>query len=71
MARSRQLTDWLVAANQGADHDFFVSILQDKRIITSYTCTVLLLMAFHSTMLTIRALAPKLQRVKEIVLRQA
>ncbi|MFZ6819904.1 cation:proton antiporter [Undibacterium sp. Ji22W] len=47
----------------------FVNILLDKRIITSETFTALLLMAIASTMLTVPIVAPKLQRMKEIIFR--
>ncbi len=47
----------------------FVNILLDKKIITSETFTALLLMAIASTMLTIPVVAPKLQRMKEIIFR--
>ncbi|MBC3872775.1 cation:proton antiporter [Undibacterium flavidum] len=47
----------------------FVNILLDKKIITSETFTALLLMAIASTMLTVPVVAPKLQRMKEIIFR--
>jgi Kef-type K+ transport system membrane component KefB len=47
----------------------FVNILLDKKIITSETFTALLLMAIASTMLTVPIVAPKLQRMKEIIFR--
>ncbi len=47
----------------------FANILLDKAIITSETFTALLLMAIASTMLTVPVVAPKLQRMKEIVFR--
>ena len=47
----------------------FANILLDKSIITSETFTALLLMAIASTMLTVPVVAPKLQRMKEIVFR--
>ena len=47
----------------------FVNILLDKKLITSETFTALLLMAIASTMLTIPVVAPKLQRMKEIIFR--
>ncbi|MET3106410.1 Kef-type K+ transport system membrane component KefB [Oxalobacteraceae bacterium GrIS 2.11] len=47
----------------------FVNILLDKEIITSETFTALLLMAIASTMLTVPTVAPKLQRLKEIIFR--
>ena len=45
----------------------FVNILLDKKIITSETFTALLLMAIASTMLTVPAVYPKLQRLKSLV----
>jgi hypothetical protein len=45
----------------------FVNILLDKHIITSETFTALLLMAVASTMLTVPAVYPKLQRLKAII----
>ncbi|HEY2256043.1 MAG TPA: cation:proton antiporter [Variovorax sp.] len=47
----------------------FANVLLDKSIITSETFTALLLMAVGSTMLTVPVVAPKLARMKEIVLR--
>ena len=47
----------------------FVNILLDKGIITNETFTALLLMAIASTMLTVPVVAPKLQRMKEIIFR--
>lgn len=47
----------------------FVNILLDKQIITSETFTALLLMAIASTMLTVPVVAPRLQRMKEIIFR--
>ncbi|MEO8024678.1 cation:proton antiporter [Polaromonas sp.] len=47
----------------------FVNILLDKKIITHETFTALLLMAIASTMLTVPMVAPKLQRMKEIIFR--
>ncbi|HMA08357.1 MAG TPA: cation:proton antiporter [Ramlibacter sp.] len=47
----------------------FVNILLDKQIITSETFTALLLMAVASTMLTVPVVAPRLARMKELVLR--
>ena len=49
----------------------FANILLDKAIITSETFTALLLMAVASTMLTVAVVAPKLQRMKEVVLQAA
>jgi len=47
----------------------FVNILFDKQLITSESFTALLLMAVASTMLSIPTVAPKLQRMKEIIFR--
>jgi Kef-type K+ transport system membrane component KefB len=47
----------------------FVNILLDKQIITNETFTALLLMAIASTMLTVPVVAPRLQRMKEIIFR--
>ena len=47
----------------------FANILLDKGLIASETFTALLLMAIASTMLTVPMAAPKLQRMKEIILR--
>jgi len=49
----------------------FANILLDKQIITSETFTALLLMAVVSTMLTVPLVAPKLARLKELILRSA
>jgi Kef-type K+ transport system membrane component KefB len=47
----------------------FANVMLDKEIITSEAFTALLLMAVASTMLTVPVVAPKLQRLKEIVFR--
>lgn len=47
----------------------FVNILLDKGIITNETFTALLLMAIASTMLTVPVVAPRLERMKEIIFR--
>ena len=47
----------------------FANILLDKAIITSATFTALLLMAIASTMLTVPVVTPKLQRMKQLILR--
>jgi Kef-type K+ transport system membrane component KefB len=47
----------------------FVNILLDKQIISSEAFTALLLMAVVSTMLTVPMVAPKLARMKELILR--
>lgn len=47
----------------------FANVLLDKQIITSETFTALLIMAVGSTMLTVPIVAPKLQRMKEIIFR--
>jgi Kef-type K+ transport system membrane component KefB len=47
----------------------FANVLLDKALITSEAFTALLLMAVASTMLTVPVVAPRLQRMKEIVFR--
>lgn len=47
----------------------FANVLLDKQIITSETFTALLIMAVLSTMLTVPVVAPKLQKMKEIIFR--
>ena len=47
----------------------FANILLDKAIITPATFTALLLMAIASTMLTVPVVTPKLQRMKQLILR--
>ena len=47
----------------------FANILLDKQIITSETFTALLLMAVASTMLTVPIVAPQLERMRELALR--
>jgi Kef-type K+ transport system membrane component KefB len=47
----------------------FANVLLDKAIITSEAFTALLLMAVGSTMLTVPVVAPKLQRMREIIFR--
>ncbi|MCY7370512.1 MAG: cation:proton antiporter [Polaromonas sp.] len=47
----------------------FANVLLDKAIISSATFTALLLMAVASTMLTTPVVAPRLLRMKELVLR--
>ena len=49
----------------------FANILLDRAIISSETFTALLLMAVASTMLTVPMVAPKLARLRALVLRQA
>ncbi len=49
----------------------FANILLDKAIISNETFTALLLMAVASTMLTVPVVAPKLARIKELILRSA
>jgi Kef-type K+ transport system membrane component KefB len=49
----------------------FANVLLDKGIITSATFTALLLMAIASTMLTVPAVAPKLQRMRALLSRNA
>ena len=47
----------------------FANVLLDKQIITSETFTALLLMAVASTMLSVPMVAPRLERMKEIIFR--
>jgi Kef-type K+ transport system membrane component KefB len=47
----------------------FANVLLDKQIITSETFTALLIMAVLSTMLTVPVVAPKLQKMKEVIFR--
>jgi Kef-type K+ transport system membrane component KefB len=47
----------------------FVNILLDKQIITSEAFTALLLMAVASTMLTVPMVAPRLARLRDLILR--
>lgn len=47
----------------------FANVLLDKQIITNETFTALLIMAVASTMLTVPVVAPKLQRMREIIFR--
>lgn len=49
----------------------FANILLDKGIISSEAFTALLLMAIASTMLTVPVVAPKLQRMKDMINRSA
>lgn len=49
----------------------FANILLDKQIITSETFTALLLMAVASTMLTVPVVAPRLARLKSLIMRSA
>jgi Kef-type K+ transport system membrane component KefB len=49
----------------------FVNILLDKALITSETFTALLLMAVASTMLTVPVVAPRLEKMKAVVMRAA
>ncbi len=49
----------------------FANILLDKQIISSETFTALLLMAVASTMLTVPMVAPKLARLRALILRSA
>jgi len=49
----------------------FANILLDKQIITPEAFTALLLMAVASTMLTVPLVAPKLARLRELILRSA
>jgi Kef-type K+ transport system membrane component KefB len=45
----------------------FVNILLDKGIITGETFTATLLMAVASTMLSVPMVAPKLQKLKDVI----
>lgn len=47
----------------------FANVLLDKQIITSETFTALLLMALASTMLTVPVVAPKLEKLREVIFR--
>jgi Kef-type K+ transport system membrane component KefB len=47
----------------------FANILLDKQVISSEAITALLLMAVASAMLTVPVVAPKLQRLRDVVLR--
>jgi Kef-type K+ transport system membrane component KefB len=47
----------------------FANVLLDKQIITSETFTALLIMAVASTMLTVPVVAPRLEKVKELIFR--
>jgi hypothetical protein len=49
----------------------FVNILLDKRIITSETFTATLLMALASTMLSVPVTAPKLEKLKNLILKSS
>ncbi|HEX7455326.1 MAG TPA: cation:proton antiporter [Gallionella sp.] len=59
---------WLLQT-KGLIEIIFITVLLDKGLITSETFTALLLMAVASTMLTVPAVSPKLQRMKEIIFR--
>jgi hypothetical protein len=47
----------------------FANVLLDKRIISNETFTALLIMAVLSTMLTVPVVAPKLQKMKQLIFR--
>ncbi len=64
------LIGWLLQT-KGLIEIIFASILLDKGIITSEMFTALLLMAIGSTMLTMPVIAPRLQRMKQLILRSA
>ena len=49
----------------------FANVLLDKQLITSETCTALLLMAVASTMLTVPVVAPMLDRMRALLARSA
>lgn len=59
---------WLLQT-KGLIMIIFANVLLDKQIISSETFTALLLMSVASTMLTVPAVAPKLQKMKEIIFR--
>jgi Kef-type K+ transport system membrane component KefB len=62
------IVGWLLQT-KGLIEIIFANVLLDKGLITSETFTALLLMAIGSTMLSIPIVAPKLQRMKEIIFR--
>jgi Kef-type K+ transport system membrane component KefB len=49
----------------------FVNILLDKRIITNETFTATLLMALASTMLSVPVVAPKLEKLKNLIFKSS
>jgi Kef-type K+ transport system membrane component KefB len=57
---------WLLQT-KGLIMIIFANILLDKYIISNETFTALLLMSIASTMLTVPAVAPKLERMQEII----
>ncbi len=57
---------WLLQT-KGLIMIIFANVLLDKNIITNETFTALLLMSIGSTMLTVPAVAPKLERMHEII----
>lgn len=59
---------WLLQT-KGLIMIIFANVLLDKQIITSETFTALLLLSIASTMLTVPMVAPKLQKMKEIIFR--
>lgn len=59
---------WLLQT-KGLIMIIFANVLLDKQIITSETFTALLLLSIASTMLTVPVVAPKLQKMKEIIFR--
>jgi Kef-type K+ transport system membrane component KefB len=67
-AGEASLIGWLLQT-KGLIMIVFVNILLDKQLITSETFTALLLMAVVTTMLTIPVVAPRLQRMKEMIVR--
>jgi Kef-type K+ transport system membrane component KefB len=62
------LIGWLLQT-KGLIMIVFANILLDKQLINSETFTALLLMAVATTMLTIPVVAPRLQRMKEMIFR--
>lgn len=63
-----ELIGWLLQT-KALIEIIFVNILLDKGIITSEMFTAMLLMAVASTMITIPVVAPKLAKLKELILK--
>ena len=59
---------WLLQT-KGLIMIIFANVLLDKNIITNQTFTALLVMAVLSTMLTVPVVAPKLQKMKQLIFR--
>lgn len=64
--REASIIGWLLQT-KGLIMIIFANILLDKQIITGETFTALLLMSIGSTMLTVPLVAPKLERISEII----